>query len=62
MVEAALGHIRILEELDFHQIKVSLKASDVATNLAANASSPPWTTATRSISAHRGGPGRHGQH
>jgi (E)-4-hydroxy-3-methylbut-2-enyl-diphosphate synthase len=35
-VEAALGHIRILEELDFHQIKVSLKASDVATNLAAN--------------------------
>jgi (E)-4-hydroxy-3-methylbut-2-enyl-diphosphate synthase len=36
MVEAALGHIRILEELDFHQIKVSLKASDVATNLAAN--------------------------
>ncbi|MGA8014350.1 MAG: flavodoxin-dependent (E)-4-hydroxy-3-methylbut-2-enyl-diphosphate synthase, partial [Candidatus Dormiibacterota bacterium] len=36
MVEAALGHIRILEELDFPQIKVSLKASDVPTNLAAN--------------------------
>jgi (E)-4-hydroxy-3-methylbut-2-enyl-diphosphate synthase len=36
MVEAAMGHIRLLEELDFHQIKVSLKASDVATNLAAN--------------------------
>ncbi len=36
MVEAALGHIRILEELDFRQIKVSLKASDVPTNLAAN--------------------------
>jgi len=36
MVEAALGHIRILEELDFRQIKVSLKASDVATNLAVN--------------------------
>ena len=36
MVEAALGHIRILEELDFRQIKVSLKASDVITNVAAN--------------------------
>jgi (E)-4-hydroxy-3-methylbut-2-enyl-diphosphate synthase len=36
MVDAALGHIRILEELDFRQIKVSLKASDVLTNLAAN--------------------------
>jgi (E)-4-hydroxy-3-methylbut-2-enyl-diphosphate synthase len=29
MVESALGHIRILEDLDFCQIKVSLKASDV---------------------------------
>ena len=36
MVQAALGHIRILEELDFRQVKVSLKASDVPTNLAAN--------------------------
>jgi len=36
MVEAALGHIRVLEELDFRLIKVSLKASDVLTNLAAN--------------------------
>ena len=36
MVEAALGHIRILEELDFRNIKVSLKASDVLTNIAAN--------------------------
>jgi (E)-4-hydroxy-3-methylbut-2-enyl-diphosphate synthase len=36
MVDAALSHIRILEELDFSAIKVSLKASDVATNLAAN--------------------------
>ena len=36
MVEAALGHIRVLEELDFRQIKVSLKASDVPTNLAVN--------------------------
>jgi len=36
MVDAALSHIRILEELDFRNLKVSLKASDVLTNLAAN--------------------------
>jgi (E)-4-hydroxy-3-methylbut-2-enyl-diphosphate synthase len=36
MVDAALGHIRIVEELDFRNIKVSLKASDVLTNLEAN--------------------------
>jgi (E)-4-hydroxy-3-methylbut-2-enyl-diphosphate synthase len=36
MVDAALGHIRVLEELDFRNIKVSLKASDVLTNVAAN--------------------------
>ncbi len=35
MVESALHHIRILEELDFHDIVVSLKASDV--NLAIEA-------------------------
>jgi len=29
MVESALDHIRILEELDFHDIIVSLKASDI---------------------------------
>ena len=29
MVESALGHIRILEELNYQEIKVSLKASDV---------------------------------
>ena len=29
MVESALGHIRILEELHYQEIKVSLKASDV---------------------------------
>ncbi|WP_346354590.1 flavodoxin-dependent (E)-4-hydroxy-3-methylbut-2-enyl-diphosphate synthase [Azotosporobacter soli] len=29
MVESALGHIRILEELDFQDIKISLKANDV---------------------------------
>ncbi|MHB8718077.1 MAG: flavodoxin-dependent (E)-4-hydroxy-3-methylbut-2-enyl-diphosphate synthase [Candidatus Dormibacteria bacterium] len=36
MVDAALGHIRILEELDFRNLKVSLKASDVLTNIAVN--------------------------
>ncbi|MFN2582725.1 MAG: flavodoxin-dependent (E)-4-hydroxy-3-methylbut-2-enyl-diphosphate synthase [Candidatus Dormibacteria bacterium] len=36
MVDAAMGHISILEELDFRNIKVSLKASDVLTNIAAN--------------------------
>ncbi len=30
MVESALGHIRILEELGYQEIKVSLKASDIA--------------------------------
>jgi len=29
MVDSALGHIRILEELDFREIKISLKASSV---------------------------------
>ena len=36
MVDAAMGHIKILEELGFQDIKVSLKASDVLTNIAAN--------------------------
>ncbi|MCD6525481.1 MAG: flavodoxin-dependent (E)-4-hydroxy-3-methylbut-2-enyl-diphosphate synthase [Desulfuromonas sp.] len=35
MVESALGHIRILEELGFDQLKVSLKASDVRRTVAA---------------------------
>jgi (E)-4-hydroxy-3-methylbut-2-enyl-diphosphate synthase len=35
MVEAALRHIRILENLDFDLIKVSLKAFDVPTTIAA---------------------------
>jgi (E)-4-hydroxy-3-methylbut-2-enyl-diphosphate synthase len=36
MVDAAVGHLRVLEELDFGNVKVSLKASDVLTNIAAN--------------------------
>jgi (E)-4-hydroxy-3-methylbut-2-enyl-diphosphate synthase len=35
MSESALGHIRILEDLDFRLIKVSLKASDIPRTLAA---------------------------
>jgi len=35
IVESALGHIRILEELNFGDIKVSLKASDVMVTVAA---------------------------
>ncbi|MFH2093720.1 MAG: flavodoxin-dependent (E)-4-hydroxy-3-methylbut-2-enyl-diphosphate synthase [Pseudomonadota bacterium] len=35
MVESALRNIQILEDLDFHQIKVSLKASDVSRTIAA---------------------------
>lgn len=29
LVESALGHVKILEELDFHNIKISLKSHDV---------------------------------
>lgn len=35
MVESALGHIRILEDLNYHEIKISLKASDVMKTVAA---------------------------
>lgn len=35
MVKSALGHIRILEDLDFDLIKVSLKSSDVPTTIRA---------------------------
>jgi (E)-4-hydroxy-3-methylbut-2-enyl-diphosphate synthase len=35
MVESAFSHISILEELDFHAIKISLKAHDVPLTLAA---------------------------
>ena len=34
--ESALSHVRILEELDFHNIVVSVKASNVPTMLSAN--------------------------
>ena len=36
LVESALYHVRILEELDFHDIAVSVKASDVQSMIAAN--------------------------
>ena len=35
MVESALGHVRILEDLDFNAIKISLKASDVISTVEA---------------------------
>ncbi len=35
MVESALGHIRILEDIGYHEIKVSLKASDVMKTVSA---------------------------
>lgn len=35
MVESALGHVRILEDLGYEQIKISLKASDVLKTVAA---------------------------
>ena len=35
MVESALGHIRLLEDLDFRLIKISLKASDIPRTLEA---------------------------
>ena len=35
MVESALGHVRILEDLGYHQIKVSIKVSDVVRTLEA---------------------------
>lgn len=35
MVESAIGHIRILEDLNYQEIKVSLKASDVMKTVAA---------------------------
>ncbi len=35
MVESALNHIRILEDLHYHEIKVSLKASNAAMTVAA---------------------------
>ena len=31
MVESALDHVKILEDMDFTDIKISLKASDVPT-------------------------------
>ncbi len=35
MVESALEHVRILEDMDFHLIKISMKASDVQRTLEA---------------------------
>ena len=35
LVESALGHVKLLEELDYREIKISVKASDIERTLAA---------------------------
>jgi len=35
MVESALNHVKLLEDLDFHHIKISLKSSDVLQTVSA---------------------------
>lgn len=35
LVESALGHVKLLEALDYHEIKISVKASDIPRTLAA---------------------------
>ncbi|MEG2724820.1 MAG: flavodoxin-dependent (E)-4-hydroxy-3-methylbut-2-enyl-diphosphate synthase [Kiritimatiellia bacterium] len=35
LVESALGHVRLLESLDYYEIKISVKASDIPRTLAA---------------------------
>ncbi len=35
LVESALGHVKLLEALDYQEIKISVKASDIARTLAA---------------------------
>ncbi len=35
LVESALGHVKLLEALDYHEIKISVKASDISRTLAA---------------------------
>ena len=35
LVESALGHVRLLEELDYHEIAISVKASDIPRTIAA---------------------------
>lgn len=36
LAESAMGHVRILEELDFRDVKISMKASDVVTTVEAH--------------------------
>ncbi len=36
LAESALGHVRILEDLDFHDVAISVKASDVGMMIRAN--------------------------
>ena len=50
IVESAFGHIRILEDLDYRDIKVSLKASDVMTTVRVL---PAFLAAVRLSRPHR---------
>ena len=49
MVKSAEGHIKILEDLDFDLIKVSLKSSDVATTIEAYKLFSVWKISQASL-------------
>ena len=63
MVESGLDHIRILEDNDFHEFKISVKASDVFLAAAAYQGLAEATDAPIHLGHHRGGrpDHRHGQ-
>lgn len=54
MVLSALGHIKILEDLDFDLIKVSLKSSDVLTTIEAYRSIARKNTLPSALRCYRG--------
>src|SRR5216683_2643329 len=60
MVNAALGHIHILESLDFNLIKVSMKASDPPTMIAANRAIADKITYPLHLGVTEAGPPRTG--
>ena len=60
IVESAFGHIRILEDLDYREIKVSLKASDVMTTVEAYRLFAKQSDYTLHIGISEAGPARSG--
>jgi len=60
MVDAAMGHIRLLEDLDFELIKVSLKAFDVPTTIEANRAMAERTPYPLHLGVTEAGPPRAG--